>query len=469
MEFIVPGIQIDESDVGTRVTNQVSLSTIGIVGTFQRGPVNTPITIGDDVSLATVFGDDADGLTGWKSFVGAYKQGANDFRIVRVVGTGAAAGKVTMKDGQATSADSVIISANSVGDWGNSVKIGVVNHTDTFDLCVKYGGVTETFKSLTLDTLPSISSNYVVVAKVEGASAIPKATDADVALAGGSDGSTPGDTDYIGKYDSTTGKRTGLYSLEAEQVGIVLCAQQHSKDIHVAMLTFCKACGLDEGRRVAILNTDKGLSVDSASAVTTALDSDRGIMAYPWVKPELATDFVAPDGYYAGRLATLNIHESPSNKQIIGITATEHAFTYAQVKKLTLAKISPITAVRNRGFRIRNGVNLCSDTAWSQTNIRRWWDKFEMELYDGLQWAVSEPHDKPLWDSVADQVDMLLSVEKRLGYISDYLPTICNDKTNPPEMVANRILTFIPRVKNLYAADFIVGKMKRILSTEGGN
>ena len=64
MEFIVPSVQIDESDVGTRPTDQMSLAGIGIVGTFERGPVNFATTIGDEDQLVNTFGSYVKGLTG---------------------------------------------------------------------------------------------------------------------------------------------------------------------------------------------------------------------------------------------------------------------------------------------------------------------------------------------------------------------------------------------------------------------
>ena len=90
----------------------------------------------------------------------------------------------------------------------------------------------------------------------------------------------------------------------------------------------------------------------------------------------------------------------------------------------------------------------------------------EMELYNALQWAISEPHDLPLWNSVADQIDMYLQVQKNLGFIRGFKPTLCNDQTNPPENITARILTAIVRWVPLYAADFIILRFKRELTTD---
>nr|WP_285718885.1 phage tail sheath subtilisin-like domain-containing protein [Pelosinus sp. IPA-1] len=465
MEFIVPGMQIDESDVGTRPTQQLSLAGIGIVGTFQKGPVNTPTTIGDETKYVKVFGNDAAGLTGPKSVKGCFAQGANDLRIVRIVGAGAAASTLTLKDGESTPEPSIIVTATSPGVWGNTLKATVVANTGNVDITVTDGDSTDVFRGVTLDSLP-ITKNLVTIKKADGATGLPVAV-SNQSLTGGNDGATVTDTDYIGTITGS-GKRSGLKALEPVQCGIALCAQQYSSNIHHALITWAENCDVEEGLRIPILNSAPILGIDAACVQTTTLDTSdgRGIFTYPWVTPEDELDddvFVAPDGYYAGRLATLNPCQSPSNKQILGIRKLERDFTYAEVKVLTLARISPITLVPNRGFRIRNGVTLSSDTAWGQTNIRRQQDKMEMELYHSMQWAISENHDPKLWDAISTQADAYLRTQQNLGFIMGYLPTLCNSQTNPDENIIARILTFVARWKPLYAADFLILKMKREL------
>lgn len=89
-----------------------------------------------------------------------------------------------------------------------------------------------------------------------------------------------------------------------------------------------------------------------------------------------------------------------------------------------------------------------------------------MELWNAMQWAISELHDTPLWNNIAAQCDAYLQVQKNLGYIRGYKKTLCNSQTNPPENIQARILTAIIRWLPLYPADFIVLRMKRELSED---
>ncbi len=463
-EFIVPSVMIDESDVGVRPTDQLSLAGLGIVGTFERGPINTVTTIGDEEQLLATFGGYVKGLTGYLSAVPALRQGANDLKIVRIAGAGAA--KATASITKDTKPYLTFTAINE-GTWGNEIQVDVAPDTEagTFDLTITFRTSVEKFREQRLSTIADIVPTYITIEVGEGAEGLPDA--GITTLASGSNGAEVTDTEYIGNIDSASGTRSGLKVLEPIQVGLVVCAQQYSGKIQSAMLSFCENCDIEEGLRIAVINSAPRLAVDSAVGQTKTLDSARGIMAYPWVEFEdLSGEYIAPDGFYAGVLSTLNPHQSPSNKKVTGILSTQCDFTYAQVKTLTLARISPITLVPNRGFRIRNGLTMSSDSAWSQTAIRRQQDKMNMEIYNSLQWAISEPHAEPLWDNIAAQIDAYLQVQKNLSYIRGYMPTLCNAQTNPAENVTARILTAIIRWLPLYPADFIIGKFQRLMTVE---
>lgn len=465
LEYIHPRVAIDESDVGPRPTPSVSLARIGVVGTFCKGPVNSPQIIGSLDQLISVFGGYKPGLTGYLSMLGAISQGANDFYVVRVGGASIASASKTLQD--SSPANSVVITAKTPGTWGNDIKVAVASGTqaNTFKLIVTYGTQQESFDNLTLDNLDQVVSQFVTVAKADGATNIP-ANITSTPLTGGDDGATTVDADYVGTIDDS-GNRSGLKVLETVNCAIVICAQQYSTTIRNAMLAHCANMPIEMGLRMAILNTNKGVSPTQAVTETAALDSMRGILTYPWVElTEQAGELVAPDGVYAGRLATLAAYQSPSNKSITGINQLERFLADAEIKALTQARISPISLIEGRGFRIRNGVTLSSDPAWAQTNIRRQFDKLEMEIYNATQWAISEPNTPKLREAVAAQIDNYLALRKSQGEIYDFKPTICDDTNNTPESIQARILNVLIRVRPIYAADYIDHRIQRLVGNE---
>lgn len=465
LEYIIPRVAIDESDVGPRPTPSVSLARIGVVGTFSRGPVNEPILIGSLDQLISYFGEHKTGLTGYLSILGAMAQGANDFYVVRMGGVSIASAAKTLQD--ATPVNSVVVTAKTPGSWGNDITVAVAAGTTagTFKLIVTYGSQQETFDNLTLDNVGAIASQFVTAAKAVEAVAIP-ANIAATPLAGGDDGAVTEDADYVGTIDAN-GNRSGLKVLDTVRCAIVICAQQYSATIRNGLLTHCANTDIEFGLRVAVLNTAEELTPTQALAETAAMDSMRGILAYPWVElTDQAGELAAPDGVYAGRLSVLAAAQSPSNKEITGINKMERFLAGSELKALTQARISPISLVEGRGFRIRNGVTLASDPAWAQTNIRRQFDKLEMEINTATQWAISENNTPKLREAIAAQIDNYLVGKKQQDEIYDFKPTICDDTNNTPETIQARILNTTVRVRPLYAADYIDHRIQRLVGNE---
>lgn len=466
LEYIHPRVAIDESDVGPRPTPSVSIARIGIIGTFLKGPVNSPQIVGSLDQAISLFGGYKAGLTGYLALLGAMAQGASDFVVIRIGGSTLANASKTLQS--AASANSVVITAKTPGTWGNSITVAVASGTaaSSFKLIVTCGSQQETFDNLTLDNVAaSVTSEFITAAKADGAAAIPSNLSA-TPLTGGDDGASTADADYVGTIDGS-GNRSGLKALETVRCSIAICAGQYSTTIQNALLTHCANMSIEAGLRMAILSTASGLTPTQAVALTSSIDSMRGILAYPWVElTDQAGGLVAPDAVYAGRLSVQAAYQSPSNKQIIGINRVERYLSDAELKALTQARISPISLTPSRGFRIRNGVTLASDAAWSQTNIRRQFDKLEMEIFDATEWAKSEPNTPKVRAAVAAQIDNYLALRKTQGEIYEFKPTICDDTNNTAESIQARILNTRIRVRPIYAADYIDHRMQRLVGTE---
>lgn len=88
LSYTYPRVAIVEARAKPRAVNIGSLSRIGVVGSFASGPY-TPTPISTIEELEATFGEDAAGLTGHAFVQAAMAQGANDFMVVRVEGTGA--------------------------------------------------------------------------------------------------------------------------------------------------------------------------------------------------------------------------------------------------------------------------------------------------------------------------------------------------------------------------------------------
>jgi hypothetical protein len=69
----------------------------------------------------------------------------------------------------------------------------------------------------------------------------------------------------------------------------------------------------------------------------------------------------------------------------------------------------------NRGLRVYGGRVATSDPEWRYINVRRLLLFIEQSLDTGLQWAVFEPNDTPLWDTVKQSVTNFLNTVWRSG------------------------------------------------------
>lgn len=461
VDYVEPRIEVIE-DESTPPVKLVSSDVIGVVGTFEKGPLNEKNVITSLDSLTKIFGKDKHGLTGCKSIWSAMAQGAKNFVVVRIGGTGIKEASITLQD--SNSKDSINVKALTPGTWGNSILIAVTTGTnaDTFKLVVIYNGKTETFDNLNLANVGTVKSEFVTLVIATGAAAIPKAVSA-LPLTGGNDGATAADSDYIGTI--TDGKRTGLKLLETEKVNLVICAQQYSDTIRNALITHAANLSVRDGLRTSILNPAPSLTVENVSNLTTTLDTPRAELSYPWNEYyEIPGEFIAPDGFYAGVLASGGAHESPSNRVVNGILSQEIELSSGDIKALTKVRISPISL--DSGYRVMNGINLSTDSNWSQTSVRREFDEIESEIYESTRWVKSKNITKSVMQAIAEQIDALLQIKKADEKIYDFKPTVCDETINTPETIAARMLKTKVRVRPVFAADYVDHHIERYLGGE---
>lgn len=201
-----------------------------VQGVCEKGPVNTPTLIGSAEEFARIFGGNLNAYDFPLVCKRALSYGATLWvsRIVHktiadgVATTTAAAASVVLKD-RASDApvDTLVVSASSVGAWGNALKVKVIDSatddTALFTLEVYINDtLVETLTDLSMDDtsdnyVESVKSNYVTLEDKESATAAPanmpaKSTGAATALSGGNDGLDDlSDADYTGVEAASTG------------------------------------------------------------------------------------------------------------------------------------------------------------------------------------------------------------------------------------------------------------------------
>ena len=244
-------------------------------------------------------------------------------------------------------------------------------------------------------------------------------------LDGGADDAANVDGDsYVGEAAEDPDDRTGIQALENEPtISIVGVPGQTSVTVQKALVAHC-----DKMRyRFAVLDTPLGASLNGARSHRQNFDTTRAAIYYPAL--EIADRFgepgdkrvIAPSGHVIGVYArtdlTRGVHKAPANEVLRGILSFNTALTKGEQDILNPINLNCLRDFRteNRGLRVYGARVATSDPEWKYVNVRRLLLFIEQSLDTGLQWAVFEPNDQPLWDTVKQSITNFLTTVWRSG------------------------------------------------------
>lgn len=209
-----PGVYVEELSSGVKPIVGVGTSNGAFVGIAEKGPIGEAKEIPNWARFVDIFGGFI--VNGYLAYAVKqfFDEGGTKCYVVRTchytnylnpATKTAKISAVTLKD--ATSGDSMRVSATSAGKWGDNIAIDVVDPTekpfaDRFNLIVKYNNdVVETHENLTVATVEETIKNKSKYIKVEkdnweefgtskvGSTEIPKKDETILPqLAGGDDG-----------------------------------------------------------------------------------------------------------------------------------------------------------------------------------------------------------------------------------------------------------------------------------------
>ncbi len=229
---------------------------------------------------------------------------------------------------------------------------------------------------------------------------------------------------FVGHASEDPDDRTGVQALENESVlSIVGVPGQSTLTVQLALVAHC-----DKMRyRFAVLDVPTGSPIDAAREHRQAFDTTRAALYYPDVM--IADPFGAPGdrravppsghvmGVYARTDLTRGVHKAPANEVVASVLALRTALTKGAQDILNPLGLNVLRDFRseNRGIRVYGGRVATSDPEWTYVNVRRLVLFIEQSLDNGLQWAVFEPNDKPLWDAVRQSITGFLDTVWRSG------------------------------------------------------
>ena len=351
-----PGTYVSVQSAAQAPTNNATTGTWFVTGEAEMGPVGVPIPITSMNDYANFLG----GRSGYSTFFDSldtyFREGGRLAYASRVVGPAAASATVTLKDTFATPANTLTLTANGPGVWGNSLTVtvaaGTVTNTYTLTIVNPTNGQTWVSPNLTSP------ADAVTWAQSELA-AFPYSFPCSIA----NDASTttpPANNPATGTFDFAAGAddltditetewTTALTAFDPSLGAGQVSAPGHTTSAgYLALIAHAGAAdsnGFFINNRFALLDdADSSSASTVASQVATAqsgTDPSFGMLLAPWViVPGLSnagvatvspsTRTVPPSAFVAGRMAAVDASLNPGQPAAASFAPAQFAIGVTQ-------------------------------------------------------------------------------------------------------------------------------------------
>lgn len=355
--------------------------TIGIVGDFPWGPVNTPTVCYSFQDVLNAFCPEPLGYLAtseaMKAFIG--KSFPGPITVVRIDATSAAAQAYSYT----VSGGTVVATATYKGAAGAAMSITWAAATDADsahrNVTIAVGtGYSATYENVTITSITAVSDPYVVFTKGSTPSALPAAAASPNTTTAGSNGSAIAG-DYVGSSSSNVGIRQFYGSAASVDVDVLFIAEPPTA-LADTINAGLKAWATGSGKNgIAVLCSVTSQSASTASTYAASYASDQVAGCWPRVKiadERLATSpTITVDGnaFLAVAIASADAWESAEGannsalSKIVGLadeTATDAALDAIRTGGLCAFYMDPTL-----GCIIRGAVT--TSTTSGQTDIVR--------------------------------------------------------------------------------------------------
>ena len=334
----VPGVYVNINPPPTAPLSGAPSSIVGIVGTSNWGPVNSPVAVGSEAGASIFFGPmQARKYDLMTAVHCAALNGASNFRLVRQTdGTDtAAAATVQTNGGTATAiytgtrgAQIVMTIANGSKPSTKKVTIQLPGlQAEVFDNIVAVAASNASWLAIAAaintgiglqprSQLVVFSAGVSVAAPVNGA----------ISLTGGNDGATTiTSTVLIG---SDSAPRTGLYALRSTGAAVVFCADNDDSTTWSTVAAFAQSeaaygygCSASGDTIANFITTMAGAATD-----TPWFKVIFGDWVYMIDGVNSLTRVVSPIAFAAGNKVAVGPQNSSLNKPLMGVVGTQKSY-----------------------------------------------------------------------------------------------------------------------------------------------
>lgn len=441
-EMILPGTYIEVRSEGLIGVGGIAVGNIGVVGTANRGPLNTPVILGSYAEAQDTFGAydrfsteaGATPLTLTRTLEQVFKGGGSTVYAVRVANLAAGATMQTMSWRLRDAADATLLtlSATSPGTWANAIvasfSAGAGGAPGTLTLVL--GRLKESFSGVSAqDFFAAIRDGSRLVTAAAPAAAVAATAVASVAAAAAADAGGPD-----GAAATTTELAAGLDLLASQPVNIVVAGGFSAQDGAATMLAHLEATENDGRERIGVMGASSNEPATLVANDVSKGSHPRLVLVAPGIKADDAArvgeankQVTLPASYaaalVAGRLSTLASHISLTNKDL-AVDALAREYTRAEQKNLLNNRV--MLLVPSFGIRVLKGIT--TDTgAFKQVSVRRIVDEAKAGVRLGCNPYIGRLNNSRVRAALKATLDGFLASmvfdEKLIGYELDVSAT----------------------------------------------
>jgi uncharacterized protein len=451
-----------------------------------------------------------------------FDNGGQRLYVVRVVPADAAIASLPAPSGPNPPA-ALPIQAKNEGVWGNSIWVAFGAGTDGdpshFSVVVMYGGKTAddarrnvverhdnvTFRSANAkDPVPAndvftyVNSRSEYITFTGPLTALPTVPMAPTELQGGSDGTAA--LDKIGNQAAGT----GLFALDKQtDVNLIAIPGEGSLAIVNAGMNYCKiqrplqdCFFIGEVGTIANVGSARlsGTSPDvsklgdvqayaqpqtSGTSLNRSV-GDYGALYYPWIygadplgtgrNPQI---LLPPSGFVAGIYARTDnsrgVFKAPAGALDAGVSGAlgpVAAVGDSEQDVLNPLGINVIRTVPASGVVVWGARTAGNDAAWRYIPVRRMAIYLRVSIFYGIQWAVFEPNDEPLWSGLRLNIRAFMMSQFRAGAFQGSKPddaffVQCDASTTTQVDIDNGVVNILVGFAPLKPAEFVVLKLSQ--------
>lgn len=456
-----PGVYISEVPTQTvALPDSPDTSIAAFVEQAYKGPslggIGVPTVISSWNQFVNLFGGFAD-VTKLLPFAvfEFFNNGGAQCIVERVLGASPVAAAATLRDQAATPQNTLTVTADNEGVWGNSVSVQIVARgVDRFDIVVYLGTVNDAHVVERLIDLSMITtdpryvlavvnntftgSDYITVADLNSATTAPADRPAftTTALTGGNDGSVAGTSDYAAAVATLD---------QFSQALLINIPGQTSSNIIGAAIAYT------EGRADSFLVIDPspGLTVAAAISEQGALvQSSYAGYFYPWLQAidpsstaRGAIKNLPPGGSVMGLMINTDLRFGPYKAaaglgaRIQGAVNIERPLSAGDRDSLNDNNVNAIRLHPTGGIVVFGNRTLSRTAATRYIAVRRNLNYMKDNIKKLVEFAIFENNDPTTWSLCAQRVTQFLTTWWQAGGLrgastQEAFFVVCDDTNN---------------------------------------